>query len=93
MISIREDEIASESMGVNTAYYKVIAFVVGCGFAGLAGSLFAHAQQFLHPNGFNFTWSVIILLMIILGAPWFHFRLNFRCYYFDGASRGLAPLW
>lgn len=68
IISIREDEIAADSMGIYTFKYKTLAFVIGAGFAGLAGSLFAHAQQFLHPNGFTFMWSVIILLMIILGG-------------------------
>lgn len=68
IISIREDEIAADSMGIYTFKYKTLAFVIGAGFAGLAGALFAHAQQFLHPNGFTFMWSVIILLMIILGG-------------------------
>jgi len=68
IISIREDEIAAESLGINTFKYKLLAFVVGSGFAGVAGALFAYSQQFIHPNGFNFLWSVIILLMIILGG-------------------------
>jgi branched-chain amino acid transport system permease protein len=68
IISIREDEIAAESMGISTFKYKTVAFVIGAAMAGLAGSLFAHSQQFLHPNGFTFMWSVIILLMIILGG-------------------------
>lgn len=68
IISIREDEIAADSMGIYTFKYKTMAFVLGAGFAGIAGALFAHASQFLHPNGFTFMWSVIILLMIILGG-------------------------
>ncbi|MBT3236542.1 MAG: branched-chain amino acid ABC transporter permease [Bdellovibrionales bacterium] len=68
IISIREDEIAADSMGINTFKYKTIAFAIGAGLAGLAGPLFAHAQQFLHPNNFTFIWSVIILLMVILGG-------------------------
>jgi len=68
IISIREDEIAAESMGINTFKYKTYAFVIGAGFAGVAGVLFAHVQQFLHPNSFTFMWSVIILLMIIFGG-------------------------
>lgn len=68
IIAIREDEIAAESMGVNLIKYKVIAFVLGAGFAGIAGGLFAHSQQFLHPNNFNFMWSVVILVMVILGG-------------------------
>ncbi|WP_127716112.1 branched-chain amino acid ABC transporter permease [Halobacteriovorax sp. HLS] len=68
IISIREDEIAADSMGIYTFKYKTLAFVIGAGFAGIAGSLYAHYTQFLHPNGFTFMWSVIILLMIILGG-------------------------
>ncbi len=68
IISIREDELAAESMGIYTTRYKTLAFVLAAGLAGVAGSLFAHAQQFIHPLGFNFMWSVIILLMIILGG-------------------------
>lgn len=68
IIAIREDEIAAESMGVNLFKYKALAFVLGAGFAGIAGGLFAHSQQFLHPNNFNFMWSVVILVMVILGG-------------------------
>ena len=68
IISIREDEIAAESMGINIVFYKTLAFVLGAGIAGLAGPLFAHYMQLLHPNGFTFMWSVIILLMVIMGG-------------------------
>lgn len=68
IISIREDEIASENMGVNLFKYKLFSFTIGAGIAGIAGALFAHTQQFLHPSNFNFMWSVIILVMVILGG-------------------------
>lgn len=68
IISIREDEIAAESMGINTFKYKTYAFVIGAGFAGIAGALFSLTQQFLHPNNFTFMISVTILLMVILGG-------------------------
>ncbi|MCY4644419.1 MAG: branched-chain amino acid ABC transporter permease [Bacteriovoracales bacterium] len=68
IISIREDEIAAESMGIATFKYKTLAFVIGAGFAGIAGTLFAHAQQFISPQNFIFMWSAYILLMIILGG-------------------------
>lgn len=68
IISIREDDIAAETMGINLFRYKLFAFVVGAGIAGIAGALVAHDQQFLHPNNFNFMWSVVILVMIILGG-------------------------
>ena len=68
IISIREDEIAAEAMGISTFKYKTLAFVIGAGFAGVAGTLFAHAQQFISPQNFMFMWSAYILLMIILGG-------------------------
>lgn len=68
IISIREDEIAAESMGINTFHFKTLAFCIGAGFAGVAGALFAHTTQFISPTNFTFMWSVIILLMIILGG-------------------------
>jgi branched-chain amino acid transport system permease protein len=68
IIAIREDEIAAENMGVDLFYFKLFSFTVGAGIAGIAGALFAHTQQFLHPNNFNFTWSVVVLVMIILGG-------------------------
>jgi branched-chain amino acid transport system permease protein len=68
IISIREDEIAAENMGVNLFHYKLFSFTVGAGIAGVAGALFAHTQQYLNPNNFNFMWSVVILVMVILGG-------------------------
>ena len=68
IISIREDDIAAETMGINLFRTKLFAFVVGAGIAGIAGALVAHDQQFLHPNNFGFMWSVVILVMIILGG-------------------------
>lgn len=68
IISIREDEIAAENMGVNLFRSKLFSFTIGAGIAGIAGALFAHTQQFLHPSNFNFMWSVIILVMVILGG-------------------------
>ncbi|TYT22824.1 branched-chain amino acid ABC transporter permease [Dictyoglomus thermophilum] len=68
IISIREDETASEAMGVNTTYYKVLAFSIGAFFAGIAGGLFGHYLMLLHPASFTFMRSVEVLLMIVLGG-------------------------
>ena len=68
IISIREDEIAARSMGIDVRFYKTFAFVTGSLFAGLAGALFAHNQQFLHPNNFSFMVTVTVLLMIVIGG-------------------------
>ena len=51
-ISIREDEIASESMGVNTTYYKVLVFTIGALFAGIAGALYANFFYFIRARCF-----------------------------------------
>ncbi|HPU44454.1 MAG TPA: branched-chain amino acid ABC transporter permease [Dictyoglomaceae bacterium] len=68
IVSIREDETASESMGINTTYYKVLAFSIGAFFAGVAGGLFAHYLMMLHPSSFTFMRSIEILLMVVLGG-------------------------
>lgn len=67
-LAVRDDEIAAEAMGINTTKYKVLAFVIGAFFAGLAGALYAHFKQFIHPEGFNFLKSVDIVVMVILGG-------------------------
>ena len=67
-LAVRDDEIAAESMGVNTVRYKVIAFVTGSFFAGLAGGLYAHLRTTISPEGFNFLKSVDVVVMVILGG-------------------------
>jgi branched-chain amino acid transport system permease protein len=67
-LAVRDDEIAAEAMGINTTKYKVIAFVIGAFFAGIAGGLYAHFKQFIHPEGFNFLRSFDIVVMVILGG-------------------------
>jgi branched-chain amino acid transport system permease protein len=53
-IAIREDEIAAEAMGVNTTRYKVLAFIIGALFAGIAGALYANYFYFIKPEQFKF---------------------------------------
>jgi branched-chain amino acid transport system permease protein len=66
-LSIREDEIASEAMGVDTVRYKVRAFVIAAFFAGLAGGLFAHFKS-MNPNEIGFARSFDIVIMVVLGG-------------------------
>ena len=68
LISIREDELAAEAMGVNTTRYKVMSFAIGSAFAGIAGVLFAHYNKFLHTNDFQFIRSFEIIIMIVIGG-------------------------
>ncbi len=67
-ISVREDEIAAEALGIDTTRYKVIAFVVGAFFAGVAGGLFAHYLAYVHTNSFTFIKSIEIVIMVVLGG-------------------------
>jgi branched-chain amino acid transport system permease protein len=67
-ISIREDDIAAECIGVNTTKYKTMAFVLGSIFAGVAGVLYAHLYSFLHPSNFDFLKSIDVLLIVVLGG-------------------------
>ena len=67
-LSVREDEIAAEAMGVNTTNVKVKAFVISSFFAGVAGSIFAHSAHYLNPSTFGFTKSVDAIIMVVLGG-------------------------
>ena len=67
-IAVKDDEVAAESMGVNTTKYKIIAFVTGAFFAGIGGALLGHHTQTLMPEDFNFMRSVEIVVMVILGG-------------------------
>ena len=67
-ISVRENEIAAEAMGIDTTKYKVLAFTMGAAFAGVAGSLFAHYFYIAHPNSFTFMMSFNYLTMVVMGG-------------------------
>jgi len=67
-IAIREDEIAAETMGINTFRLKLLAFVLGSAWAGLAGVFFAAKMAFISPESFTFFESVMILCMVVLGG-------------------------
>lgn len=66
--SIREDEIASQMMGINIARHKVLSFAIGSAFAGLGGALMASKITAIQPNDFGFTLSISILCMLVLGG-------------------------
>lgn len=68
IISIREDEIASEASGIDTKKFKILAFVFAAFFAGVAGCLYAHYMGILEPKTFKFDKSIEILVMVVLGG-------------------------
>ena len=67
-LTVRDDEVAAEAVGINTTRYKVTAFVLGAFFAGVAGGLYAHSTTYINPSGFDFQRSIEIVIMVILGG-------------------------
>ena len=67
-VAIRDSEIAAQSMGVNLAVYKTMAFSYSAGLMGLAGALFAHKIGFLAPDIFGVLFSIQFLLMVVVGG-------------------------
>ncbi|MCE5264998.1 MAG: branched-chain amino acid ABC transporter ATP-binding protein/permease [Deltaproteobacteria bacterium] len=68
-MAIRENEMAAGATGVDTTYYKVMAFALSAGYAGVGGWLFAHGgSHYISPDTFSFEQSVILLVMTVLGG-------------------------
>lgn len=65
---IKDDEIASISIGIDTAKMKLMAFTYGCFLAGIGGALYAHLYTFLHPSNFDVLKSIDFLIIVILGG-------------------------
>lgn len=67
-MAMREDDVAAASMGISLIRTKLLAFALGASFSGFAGSIFASRFQFIDPFRFDFTISVMVLSMVILGG-------------------------
>jgi branched-chain amino acid transport system permease protein len=68
LVSIRENELAAEAMGVHTTKYKIQAFVLAAFYAGIAGSYYAHFVKFVSPDSFYIYESFILLAMLAFGG-------------------------
>jgi branched-chain amino acid transport system permease protein len=68
LVSIRENELAAEAMGVHTTRYKIQAFVLAAFYAGIAGSYYAHFVKFVSPDSFYIYESFILLAMLAFGG-------------------------
>lgn len=67
-LSIRENEVLAETLGVNAFKYRMIAFAIGAFFAGIAGSFTAHYVTFVGPEFTDFYYITMLLVMVILGG-------------------------
>lgn len=68
MLSVRENEIAAQSMGINAFKYKIMAFIIGAFFAGLAGGLYSHYMGYIRPVSFDFNQSINYLTFVVFGG-------------------------
>jgi branched-chain amino acid transport system permease protein len=68
MVAVRDSETSAQSMGINLAYTKSLAFAISAGLTGLAGGLFAHKIGYLAPDAFTLLTSIQLLLMVVVGG-------------------------
>lgn len=68
IMAIRDNDIATQSIGIKVSRYKILAFVVGAFFAGVAGVIFAHNVGIIQPGTFDYNKSIEILVIVVLGG-------------------------
>ena len=67
-VAVRESETSAQSIGINLAFYKVLAFLISAALAGLAGAIYAHYMTTISPDVYGFNLSVLVLMMIVFGG-------------------------
>lgn len=67
--ALRHNEMATSSIGINVYHVKIVVCVISAAFAGFGGALFAHQQNYINPDSFQFFSSVFLLLMVLFGGP------------------------
>jgi branched-chain amino acid transport system permease protein len=66
--ALRDSPVASDCMGVSVYRYKVYAFVISAGLAGLAGALYTYSEEYISPNTYSFELTILFLLAVIMGG-------------------------
>ena len=98
--ALRDSPVACDCMGVSVYRFKVIAFVISAGFAGLAGCLYSYSEQYISPNTYNNELAILFLLAIIMGgrksrvgaiigATKYHRRLAFEYFWLHDFAGGV----
>jgi len=67
-VAIRDSEVSAQSMGINLAHYKTVAFALSAALAGIAGALYAHKIRIITPDQFGFLQSIELLMMVVIGG-------------------------
>ena len=67
-LALKESPVAAEAMGIDTAFYKTLAFVLSAFYTGLAGGLFAYVVSYLSPDAFSLEMSIDFAAMVIVGG-------------------------
>ncbi|MFP4321839.1 MAG: branched-chain amino acid ABC transporter permease [Anaerolineales bacterium] len=91
LISVRDNDLAAEQMGINVFRYKLLAFFIAAVFAGIAGSLQAHTAQSISPDAFNLQRSINLLGMLIIGGLGFALGPTFGVSFFFAISDLVIP--
>jgi len=92
ILAVRDDLIAADTMGINSYQYKVLAYTVGCAYAGLAGGLYAHLYAFLHPSNFAWLKSIDPFVMVVFGGVGSMTGTTMGAYVFVTLLEGLRVL-
>jgi len=67
-MAIRDNYIAAQSVGINVTKYRLVAFVISAAIAGVAGVLYSHSLAVLAPKKFDYNFSILILVFVVLGG-------------------------
>ena len=68
MLSVRENEDAAKSVGINVTKLKIVSFAISAFMAGIAGGLYSHLFTYIHPRDFDFRLSIIALVYVAIGG-------------------------
>jgi branched-chain amino acid transport system permease protein len=91
LISVRDNDLAAEQLGINVFRYKLLAFFVAAVYAGVAGSLLAHSNQNISPDSFNLQRSINLVGMLIIGGLGFPLGPTFGVSFFFLISDVFIP--
>jgi len=91
LISVRDNDLAAEQLGINVFRYKLLAFFLSAVYAGAAGALFAHSARSISPDAFNLQDSIEYLGMLIIGGLGFPLGATFGVAFFFLVEDNLIP--